>query len=195
MIERQAKRDGQVSTAWFSPCERYRYGLRRTWDTDLPAVLFIMLNPSTADEMRNDPTIERCQRRARAMGCGSLWIANLFAFRATRPQDLRRAADPEGPENVAFLRDWSGAADLTIAGWGGAWGAFRSGGTGCPRPARRRPALGIDQGWPSAAPAVCALCDPPRTMAEGGPLCKALTTSAPNRCTGTSIALRMSWRG
>ena len=77
-----------------------------------------MLNPSTADEMRNDPTIERCQRRARAMGCGSLWIANLFAFRATRPEDLRRAADPEGPENAGFLRDWSGAAGLTIVGWG-----------------------------------------------------------------------------
>jgi hypothetical protein len=77
-----------------------------------------MLNPSTADELRNDPTIERCQRRAEAWGFGGLRIANLFGFRATRPRDLKAAAAPVGPENDALLRDWAGASALTIAAWG-----------------------------------------------------------------------------
>ncbi|MFW2543066.1 DUF1643 domain-containing protein [Primorskyibacter sp. 2E107] len=118
MIERTAEQDGTRSLALYSPCERYRYGLSREWDGGRPGVLFIMLNPSTADELRNDPTIERCQRRAQAMGCGSVWIANLFAFRATKPEDLRRAKDPIGPENEALLCDWSGKAQMTIAAWG-----------------------------------------------------------------------------
>jgi hypothetical protein len=118
MIERQAQQDGQISTAFYSPCETYRYGLSRVWDEAAGSVLFVMLNPSTATEMRNDPTIERCQRRATALGFGGLRIANLFAYRATKPEDLRRAPDPVGPENDALLRDWSGSCDMTIAAWG-----------------------------------------------------------------------------
>lgn len=118
MIERHAHQDGQRSTAWYSPCETYRYGLRRVWNADAGEVLFVMLNPSTASELQNDPTIERCQRRTRALGYGAMRIANLFAYRATRPEDLRRANDPEGPENAALLADWSGVADLTLAAWG-----------------------------------------------------------------------------
>lgn len=118
MMERTAEQDGTRSTALYSPCETYRYGLSRVWDAGLPAVLFVMLNPSTADELKNDPTIERCQRRAVAMGCGSVRIANLFAFRATRPEDLRRAPDPEGPENAALLALWSQEAQMTVAAWG-----------------------------------------------------------------------------
>lgn len=117
MMERVAERDGQVSTAWYSPCETYRYGLRRAWGAGAE-VLYVMLNPSTATELANDPTIERCQRRAVALGFGAMRIANLFAYRATRPGDLRRATDPEGPENADLLRDWSGLADLTVAAWG-----------------------------------------------------------------------------
>lgn len=118
MIERHAEREGERSVALYSSCERYRYGLSRTWDAALPSVLFIMLNPSTADELRNDPTIERCQRRAAALGCGSLRIANLFAWRATKPDDLRKAKDPVGPENETVLHDWSAASDMIIAAWG-----------------------------------------------------------------------------
>ncbi|MGP6087275.1 DUF1643 domain-containing protein [Antarctobacter jejuensis] len=117
MIERRAEQDGQESFAWYSPCETYRYGLRRVWAAG-PEVMYVMLNPSTATELANDPTIERCQRRARALGFGAMRIANLFAYRATRPEDLRHAADPEGPENAALLRDWSDAADVTLAAWG-----------------------------------------------------------------------------
>jgi len=118
MIERHANGDGERSTAWYSPCGAYRYGLRRIWEARGPEVLYIMLNPSTATEQANDPTIERCQRRARALGFGAMRIANLFAYRATRPEDLRRASDPEGPENAALLGAWSGAVAMTLAAWG-----------------------------------------------------------------------------
>ncbi|MBY6115045.1 DUF1643 domain-containing protein [Mameliella alba] len=118
MIERHAEKDGERSTAWYSPCETYRYGLRRVWDGDAGELLFVMLNPSTASELQNDPTIERCQRRTKALGFGGMRIANLFAFRATRPEDLRRAEDPEGPENADLLRDWSTKAEMTLAAWG-----------------------------------------------------------------------------
>lgn len=106
-----------MSRALYSPCERYRYGLERRWG-DGPSLLYIMLNPSTADELRNDPTIERCQRRALRLGFGAMRIANLFAWRATRPEDLRRAAAPVGPENDALLHAWQAEADMTLAAWG-----------------------------------------------------------------------------
>lgn len=124
MIRRDATRsDGQRSEACFSDCGAYRYGLRRVWNEGGDEVLFVMLNPSTADEMRNDPTIERCQRRAVALGFGGLRIANLFGFRATRPKDLKTATDPVGPENDTLLRDWAGDVALTVAAWGvhGGW--------------------------------------------------------------------------
>lgn len=127
VIERRAEQDGpdgpQHSGALYSPCETYRYGLWRVWTPGAPEVMFVMLNPSTATELANDPTIERCQRRAQALGFGGLRIANLFAYRATRPEDLRRASDPVGPQNDALLDLWSGQAAMTIAAWG-VHGAF-----------------------------------------------------------------------
>ena len=84
MIEREHSAGGVTSRAYYSPCERYRYGLERVWGQG-PSLLYVMLNPSTADELRNDPTIERCQRRAVQLGFGGMQIANLFGWRATRP--------------------------------------------------------------------------------------------------------------
>lgn len=122
MITRRHSDARSRSEAHYSPCEAYRYGLRRDWDTDggsdRGAVMFIMLNPSTATERANDPTIERCERRARMMGYSGLRIVNLFAYRATRPADLRAAADPVGPDNDAFLLRWMEEAALTLAAWG-----------------------------------------------------------------------------
>ncbi|KAA8610415.1 hypothetical protein AL036_00595 [Salipiger aestuarii] len=117
MIERHHTEAGVTSRALYSPCERYRFGLERRWGTG-GTLLWIMLNPSTADERRNDPTIERCQRRARRMGFGAMRIANLFAFRATRPADLRRADAPIGAENDALVHQWHEEAAMTVAGWG-----------------------------------------------------------------------------
>jgi hypothetical protein len=119
MTMRHVEQDGVASWAWYSPCERYRYGLRRVWEaSDKGELLYVMLNPSTATEQANDPTIERCQRRAMQLGFGGIRIANLFAYRATKPEDLRRASDPEGPENAAFLADWATGAGLVVAAWG-----------------------------------------------------------------------------
>ena len=81
-------------------------------------MLWIMLNPSTATEEANDPTIERCERRSRAMGFGALDVVNLFAFRATRPADLHAAADPVGPDCDRVLLEAAGQAGLIVAGWG-----------------------------------------------------------------------------
>ena len=117
MIERHAQKDNVQSTAFYSDCATYRYGLTRRW-ADGPCLLYVMLNPSTATEERNDPTIERCQRRAVALGFGAMRIANLFGYRATLPADLRRATEPVGPENDALLQDWSRSSDMTLAAWG-----------------------------------------------------------------------------
>lgn len=115
---RSHEADGCVSRVWYSPCGDYRYGLARTWDVDRPSVLFLMLNPSTADEFRNDPTVARCETRARTMGFGTMLVANIFAFRATHPSDLKAADAPIGPLNDSVLVAWSSAASMTVAAWG-----------------------------------------------------------------------------
>lgn len=107
------------SGAEFSPCRKYRYKLWRIWDKAKPYVLFLMLNPSTADDIDNDPTVERCERRALKMGdYGGIKVANIFAFRATDPSDMKAQADPVGPENDAAIKELAGNAGLVICAWG-----------------------------------------------------------------------------
>ena len=102
----------------FSPCcNKYRYALWRVWDTALPLVAFIGLNPSTADDRTDDPTIRRCVGFAKSWGYGGLRMFNLFAFRATDPAEMKAAADPFGPENVHALCDGTRGI-LTVAAWG-----------------------------------------------------------------------------
>jgi hypothetical protein len=107
-----------IRQATFSPCSEYRYVLRRTWNHRLPAVLFVALNPSTADGVADDPTIRRCIGFARKWGFGKLIVANLFALRSTDPSALKFADDPIGPRNDWWLRRLSKDAELTIAAWG-----------------------------------------------------------------------------
>jgi hypothetical protein len=112
-----------ASIAVYSPCERYRYLLTRVWDEAGPRALFVMLNPSTATEVQNDPTVERCERRARALGFGSFRVTNIFAWRDTDPRRMRAAADPIGPDNDAAIRDsatdWiRSPADRILCAWG-----------------------------------------------------------------------------
>lgn len=117
MIVRTHHAHGTRSTALYSPCGLYRYALTRDWGPG-PRWLFVMLNPSTATEVRNDPTVERCERRARALGAGGFAVANLFAFRATDPRAMRAGADPVGPGNDAALADLAGRADAILCAWG-----------------------------------------------------------------------------
>lgn len=104
--------------ASFSPCRRYRYSLGRTWDFDLKPVLFVGLNPSTADETEDDPTIRRCIRFACDWGYGGVLMGNLFAFRATDPKEMKLALDPVGERNDHWLQHMAGMAGLVVAAWG-----------------------------------------------------------------------------
>ena len=119
MIVRTHLKGDASSTATYSADERYRYDLTRTWDEAGTRVAFVMLNPSTATEIANDPTVERCERRARTLGYGAFRVTNIFAFRATDPRDMRAAADPVGgPANDAAIRDAALWAELTVCAWG-----------------------------------------------------------------------------
>ncbi|MGJ8622801.1 MAG: DUF1643 domain-containing protein [Yoonia sp.] len=118
MITRTHIKDDAPSTAQYSDCERYRYALTRTWDPAGKRVLFVMLNPSKATEVQNDPTVERCERRARALGFGAFQVTNIFAWRDTDPFAMRKAKDPVGPENDATILAGVAWADQVIAAWG-----------------------------------------------------------------------------
>ena len=101
--------------AMFSPCKRYRYMLWRSWNTK-PKLVWIMLNPSTADQRVDDPTIRRCISFAYNFGYGGIYILNLFAFRATSPKQMKMEADPVGPENDEWLLNYK-KHDILLA-WG-----------------------------------------------------------------------------
>ena len=103
--------------ALFSECRTYRYGLWRTWQPG-PYAMFIGLNPSTADETKDDPTIRRCIAFAKAWGYSGLYMANLFAFRATDPREMKKAFSPVGPSNDHHLVRIAEDAGVVIAAWG-----------------------------------------------------------------------------
>lgn len=106
MPERQltarASRDGCRRKAVFDESKTYRYKLDIEWGPSQPLVV-IGLNPSTADELVNDPTVERCERRARALGYGGLIMLNLFALRATDPKEMLASAAPHGQQNMYWI--------------------------------------------------------------------------------------------
>lgn len=118
MITRTHLKDDAASTAIYSDCEHYRYALTRIWDEAGQKVAFVMLNPSTATEVQNDPTVERCERRARTLGFGAFRVCNIFAWRDTDPRKMRKAADPIGPGNDAAIIDACNWADMVICAWG-----------------------------------------------------------------------------
>lgn len=103
----------------------YRYRLIREWDTEKPTVLFIGLNPSTADENENDATIRRCIGFAKRCGFGAILVGNLFAIRSKNPAIFYSAQDPVGPENDATLLKMAQEASLIVAAWGND-GGFRN---------------------------------------------------------------------
>ncbi|MEI6949794.1 DUF1643 domain-containing protein [Paraflavisolibacter sp. H34] len=107
------------SGALFSPCGSYRYALWRTWDSCLPWLLFIGLNPSKATEGEDDPTIRRVIGFAQKWGYGGVYMANIFAYVTTYPRDLRACPDPVG-QNDGCLQ-WAAAQckDVIFA-----WGKF-----------------------------------------------------------------------
>lgn len=120
-----------TGTAEFSADRVYRYSLGRVWSRRAPHLVIIGLNPSTADDRRDDPTIRRCVGFARQFGYGGLKVVNLFAYRSTEPDALRHAADPVGPDNSLAIRKAVGDCLCSLPVPGGtarvrvlcAWGA------------------------------------------------------------------------
>ena len=110
-----------ISDALISECGQYRYWLRRQW-TDITkpkTVVFIGVNPSTADATEDDPTIRRCIKFSQRWGGDALLMLNLFAFRATDPNDMKAQGPAAvGPENNRFLTEFTGTSFLTVAAWG-----------------------------------------------------------------------------
>ncbi len=128
----------------FSPCRQYRYTLWREWrspmvcDSCAPYILgespdmveckqcensqkyamFIGLNPSTADETQDDPTIRRCTGFAKAWGYGALCMTNIFAFRATDPRVMKQQKEPVGEDNQRHIVECASNAGIVVAAWG-----------------------------------------------------------------------------
>jgi hypothetical protein len=116
---RLALSDDVVSWAEFGgKNHEYRYALRRVWDDALGSVLFVMMNPSTADPFVDDPTVAKCQRYARAWGYGTLWVGNTFAYRATDQKQLLQVADPVGPANDEWLLKMAEQAGIIVLAYG-----------------------------------------------------------------------------
>ncbi|MCS6812143.1 MAG: DUF1643 domain-containing protein [Cyanobacteria bacterium] len=111
--------------AQFDSTGQYRYSLWRQWNAEGDRLVFIMLNPSTADAQHNDPTIRRCLGFARRWGYGCLVTVNLFAYRTPYPHHLCRVPDPVGPETDRYLLQAVHQADRVIAAWGNAGQLWR----------------------------------------------------------------------
>lgn len=111
----------------FSECRNYRYTLLHRWDElfERKRVLFICLNPSTADENQLDPTLRRIRSFCERLGATEFLMLNIFAYRATNPKDMLTVADPIGPDNDAHIPaaiteayELNGGSLDIICGWG-----------------------------------------------------------------------------
>ena len=102
----------------FSPCRKYRYTLWRKWGNGDDYAMFIGLNPSTADETEDDPTIRRCVGYAKEWEYSGLCMTNLFSFRATKPKEMFSVLAPVGKNNDIHLMEVAKKAGIVIAAWG-----------------------------------------------------------------------------
>jgi len=106
------------SGALFSSCRRWRYLLWRRWDEAQPAANFLMLNPSTADEVKLDPSCTRARLYAERWGYGALIVTNLFGWRATDPEEMKAARDPVGRGNDRAILAAAREAAIVVCAWG-----------------------------------------------------------------------------
>lgn len=107
-----------LATASYDSTETWRFRLSRVWNPKLPRCAFVMLNPSTATEEVLDPTVTRCVKFAKSWGYGALEVVNIFAYRATRPADMKAFDSPVGLANDDAITSAARAADLVLAAWG-----------------------------------------------------------------------------
>ncbi len=112
-------------SASYDATRKYRYTLHRRWSPGPRRVCFCMLNPSTADARKNDPTVRRCIGYAMDWGFDALEVVNIFALRSTDPAALARDPDPVGPRNTNAIVRAALRSEFTVAAWGvhGALGA------------------------------------------------------------------------
>lgn len=111
--------------AQFSPCRTWRYRLWRVWDESLPLACFVLMNPSKADEINDDPTVLRCQRRVvkwSNIRIGGVLVVNVFAWRETDstklPGLIAAGTDIVGPENDSTIVAAAQQASIVVCGWG-----------------------------------------------------------------------------
>ena len=104
--------------AILSKDRKYRYVLSRIWNDSEPMIMFIGLNPSTADEKEDDPTIRKCIDFAKNWGYGGFYMLNLFAFRATHPEDMFKENEPIGKDNDKYIKEYSKKCDKVMCVWG-----------------------------------------------------------------------------
>lgn len=104
--------------AKFSRCRRWRYLLWRCWDEAKPVANFLMLNPSTADELKLDPSCTRARNYAERWGFGALVVTNIFGWRSTDPAALKTVDDPIGRGNDAAIVKAARGAKLVVCAWG-----------------------------------------------------------------------------
>ncbi len=116
-----------AKSAVISDCGKYRYRLYREWEkTDRMPVLWVMLNPSTADADIDDPTINRCVAFSHSWGYGAMLVGNLYAYRSTDPEVLKTISADEaiGPENIHYMRKMLEESAIAVCGWGNPGGKF-----------------------------------------------------------------------
>ena len=101
-----------------SKCNKYRYELRRAWNSSKPQIMFILLNPSTADDIEDDPTIKKCISYTKRLKGGSIVVCNIFSYRSTDPRLMKQHNDPVGPNNDYWIKKNAKESKLIIAGWG-----------------------------------------------------------------------------
>lgn len=106
------------SVAHFSDCKQYRYNLIRSFQEGSGIINFIMLNPSTANEEFNDPTVARCEQRALDYGYAKMIVTNVFAYRATDPKVMQAANDPVGSLNDTAIINEAQKSDMVVCAWG-----------------------------------------------------------------------------
>jgi len=117
IAEEQLSKDSEKG-AIISPDDKYRYALWRIWDHRVALCMFVMLNPSTADGRKDDPTIKKCMAYAKGWGYGGIYIGNLYAYRSRDPKALAYVEDPVGADCDAYL-DWmADKCEMKVAAWG-----------------------------------------------------------------------------
>lgn len=118
LIHKESDCSCEKMGATFSSCGKYRYALSRVWGGDGGIVVFVGLNPSTADHEKDDPTIKRCRSFAKSWGFRGMLMLNLFALRETDPKVMKKHPKPIGEENDIILYSLSLENELTVACWG-----------------------------------------------------------------------------